>query len=49
VKPVIELADLPIMGRMIVFIASGTVRTKAASVQIGEFSATPQELSRAAA
>lgn len=47
----IELADLPIMGGMIVFIASGTLRTKAktASVQIGQFSVAPQELSRAAA
>lgn len=45
----IELADLPIVGGTIVFIASGTVRTKAASVQIGQFSAAPQELSRVAA
>lgn len=45
-----KLADLPIMGGTIVFVASGTLRTKTktASVQIGQFSVTPQEISRAA-
>lgn len=49
VKPVIEFADLPTMGGMLVFVASGTVRTKATSVQIGQFSVAPQAVSRAAA
>ncbi|MDE5442493.1 hypothetical protein GWG65_13740 [Bradyrhizobium sp. CSA207] len=47
-KPVIELANLPIMGGMIVFVASGTARTKPPPAQIGPFSVAFQELSRAA-
>ncbi len=46
-----KLADLPITGGTIVFIASGTLRTKTKTppVQIGQFSVAPQELSRVAA
>jgi hypothetical protein len=46
---VIELANLPIMGRMIVFLASGTAHTKPPPAQIGQFSVAPRELSGAAA
>jgi hypothetical protein len=43
---VIELANLPITGDMIVFVASGIARAKLPPAQIGPFSVAPQELSR---
>lgn len=44
----IELANLPITGDMIVFVfvASGIARAKLPPAQIGPFSVAPQELSR---
>lgn len=42
----IELANLPITGDMIVFVASGIARAKLRPAQIGPFSVAPQELSR---